>query len=424
MTGIPVDVERPERMLAVEPPWFVEWGNTIILSLLVLLLGAASAVRYPDIVRAPVIVSGRLRMADVIATSAGRVTILVGEDAQVAAGTVLAVIDNPVHTEDVAALKVAAERAADPAFVLPPPRSGTLGELEAPYAALLSARAAWERAADAAYRAGKTAALRADVARRAEMVHIHDGQVRLLENEVAVKRSALRRADTLYAQKLLSDADLDQARGLVAEAEQRVANERAAGVNNRIELGTAEQSLADLTRQFDQEHARALLALEESRRGLLAAIAAWGQRYTLVAPAAGRVSFHAAWASGQIVRAGDAMFTILPVEAGLSARAFLPRDGVAKVHAGQSALLKLDDFPFEEHGALRGVVVTVSPMAHDDRYAVTLRLPEGFRTTNGRVVEARAELRGTAEITTDDRTLFSRIFDRLRAARTAVERGI
>jgi multidrug resistance efflux pump len=418
MSDIAVDVERPQGMLANEPPWFVEWGNTIILTLMVLLLGAASAVRYPDVVRAPVIVSGHSKMADVVASSGGRVTILVAEDAEVAAGTVLAVIDNPVRAENVRALKTAAERLADPAFVLPPPQAGTLGELEAPYAAVLSARAAWERAADGAYRAERTASLRAAVARRDEMLHIHDGQVRLLENEIDTKRAALRRSAALHAQHLLSDADLDQVRGLVAEAEQRMANERAAGVSNRIELAAAEQALADLTRQFDQEHERALLALEESRRGLLAAIAAWGQRYTLVSPAAGRVSFHMAWASGQVVRAGDAMFTILPLEAGLSARAFLPRGGMARVHEGQSALLKLDDFPFEEHGALRGVVAAVAPMAHDDSYAVTLRVPEGFRTTNGRVVEARAELRGSVEITTDDRTLFSRVFDRLRAAKT------
>ncbi|MFP5246634.1 MAG: hypothetical protein ACLGH0_08060, partial [Thermoanaerobaculia bacterium] len=96
----------------------------------------------------------------------------------------------------------------------------------------------------------------------------------------------------------------------------------------------------------------------------------------------------------------------------------LPRAGIARVREGQHALLKLDDFPFEEHGAVRAVVTAIAPMAHDDRYAVTLRLPEGFRTTNGRVVDARAELRGAAEITTEERTLFSRVFDRLRAAKT------
>ncbi|MFP5247527.1 MAG: hypothetical protein ACLGH0_12615, partial [Thermoanaerobaculia bacterium] len=64
MSGIPVDAERGERMLTLEPPWFVEWGNTIILTLLALLLAAASTVSYPDIVRAPVIVTGRSHMTD------------------------------------------------------------------------------------------------------------------------------------------------------------------------------------------------------------------------------------------------------------------------------------------------------------------------------------------------------------------------
>jgi HlyD family secretion protein len=405
-----------ERMLPVQPPWFIEWGNTIILAMVLLLATAASFVRYPDIMRATVIVSAADRTAEVVAVSGGRVNILVREGDDVAAGAYLAVVDGPVRFDDVRRAKAAAEQAADvAAFVAPAVQAGSLGELEPPYARLLTAHTDWLKSADAAWQSRKLAELQAQITDQTEVQRTQEAQAKLLAGEVETYRADLQRLTNLHGQKLLSDTDLDAARARLSAAEQRLQTARGAAVSGRMRVGEAQQALADSTRQFQLDRTTSRLEFDESRRALLAAIATWEQRYVLVAPVAGRVTFHAAWNSGQIVKPGDPLFTIVPAEHSISARAFLPRAGAAKVRAGQHAIVKLDDYPFDEYGGLRAVIADVAPIARDDRYAVTLRFPEGFRTSFGKTLDTQAEMRGVAEITTEDRTLFGRLFDRMRA---------
>lgn len=405
-----------ERMLPVQPPWFIEWGNTILLGMLLMLAGISSFVRYPDIMRATVIVTGTERTADVVAIAGGRVMILVREGDEVADGACLAVIDGPVRFEDVRAAKSAAQQAVDVARFVPPPlQAQSLGELEPAYARLLSAHAEWLKSSDGAWQSRKLGELQAQIADQNEVQRTQEAQAKLLAAEVETYRADYQRMTNLHAQRLLSDTDLDAARARLSAAEQRLETARGSAVTGRMRSAEAQQALAEATRDFHLGRTQATLEFDESRRALLAAIAAWEQRYALIAPAAGRVTFHAAWNSGQIVKPGDALFTIVPREHSISARAFLPRAGAAKVRAGQRAIVKLDDYPFDEYGGLRAVVSDVAPVARDDRYAVTLRFPEGFRTSFNRTLDARAELRGTAEITTEDRTLFGRLFDRVRA---------
>lgn len=84
---------------------------------------------------------------------------------------------------------------------------------------------------------------------------------------------------------------------------------------------------------------------------------------TLIAPEAGVVQEIGQRSIGSVLREAEILFTLVPLDAALEAEVRVaPRDiGIVKV--GDEVRIKLDAFPFQQHGTARGRVATISPDA-------------------------------------------------------------
>lgn len=77
------------------------------------------------------------------------------------------------------------------------------------------------------------------------------------------------------------------------------------------------------------------------------------------APATGRVAAIPALV-GSAVENGGLIATIVPGDAELRARLFVPTRSIGKVHAGQPVALRYDAFPYQKYGSFKGRVIDVS----------------------------------------------------------------
>ncbi len=93
----------------------------------------------------------------------------------------------------------------------------------------------------------------------------------------------------------------------------------------------------------------------------------------------------------------------------------LDRTGLEKVSPGQKVNLKFENYPYLEFGIVRGVVGKVSSVPGGDSYETEIQLPDGLTTTFGKELEFRQELKGNAEIVTENISLLSRILDPVKA---------
>jgi multidrug resistance efflux pump len=141
-------------------------------------------------------------------------------------------------------------------------------------------------------------------------------------------------------------------------------------------------------------------------------LATWDQQHVLRTPIAGKITFFKVWTPNQYVKTDDPIFVVVPPVHSQYARASLPVLKAGKVRAGQAALIRLDEYPFEEFGQLRGTVEKVSEVALDKNYLLTIRLAS-LRTTTGFQLPLRTELSGTAQLVTEDRNIIQRIFSQV-----------
>jgi hypothetical protein len=85
------------------------------------------------------------------------------------------------------------------------------------------------------------------------------------------------------------------------------------------------------------------------------------------------------------------------------------------VQPGQAVHIRLDNFPWQEFGQLKGVVKSISAIPEEGNYLVEVALPQGLRTTYNRQLEFRQEMQGQAHIVVEDLRLLQRLVYQFRS---------
>lgn len=143
-----------------------------------------------------------------------------------------------------------------------------------------------------------------------------------------------------------------RAESLAIEArreEEEIARLLASGRLLRLEHETARQrDLVDAELRIAHLHED----LVQARRRLV--------RHRITAPVDGEVQDIGELAEGSFVQRGDWLMAVVPAGGGLEIRAWVRNRDVGFVKAGQTAIVKIDAFPFTRYGTTEGVVEGVS----------------------------------------------------------------
>jgi multidrug efflux pump subunit AcrA (membrane-fusion protein) len=418
---VPLHSEQVEDVLGVPPRWLVRWGNTLLAGALGTLLAMSWVVHYPDVVPARVVVTTLLPPSPVIARANGELTeVRVRSGDLVRRGDQLAIIRNAADPAAVFKVKALLDKwgadLSSPDLTQELPEGLALGELQPDYSTF---------ARD--YRS-----LKYDVAQD-PVSH----EIRYLEPQLQSQQQRLqslrRQRDNLLQQVNLAEREVQRSRELAAEhmvsnrevdtKQKDALTARQAVSTTEVDMSTAQvdidrisQSLANLRNQARSSREQLRITLSQSAKNLRSHLDVWERNYVLRAAADGRVNLFKVWADHQPVRDGDSVMTV--VHEGTQAlvgRVSMPISNSGKVQPGQAVHIRLDNFPWQEFGQLKGVVKSISAIPEDGNYLVEVALPQGLRTTYGRQLEFRQEMQGQAHIVVEDLRLLQRLVYQFRS---------
>ncbi len=188
------------------------------------------------------------------------------------------------------------------------------------------------------------------------------------------------RAARLHAAGQMAELDLLRAR---AEAERR----RAAADSARLAVTRLEreQRTAASDRAARIEGLRRELTAIEANAGTAAAgverLESEAERRLIRAPVDGRIGEVADLRPGAVVDEGDTLGAIVPVAALRVVAQFAPGAALGRIRPGQAARLRLEGFPWAQHGSVAAVVARVGSEVRDGRVRVELALRTGPRST-------------------------------------------
>jgi hemolysin D len=82
--------------------------------------------------------------------------------------------------------------------------------------------------------------------------------------------------------------------------------------------------------------------------------------FTITSPIDGTVQASALTTVGQVVASGTEVMRVVPTDAALEVEAYLPNRDIGFVSVGQTAVLKIEAFPFTRYGTVPGIVTSVA----------------------------------------------------------------
>lgn len=243
-------------------------------------------------------------------------------------------------------------------------------------------------------------------ARQADYESRREGTRRVME-EAARERKLL---EDLYKKEIVSLIEVTRARKAHSDAENRhkevvtqTGLERASTLSDTLkELASLRQTVKAAQDQLS--------------------------RTVLVSPMRGIVNTLKVTTIGGVVRPGEEILQIIPLDEELFVEARVRPEDIANVKTGQQATIKLSAYDYTIYGALKGEVTFVSPDTFKDErakdgnphYRVTLSVDMTHLTERQRGLEIRPGMQAAVELHTGSKTVLHYLTKPLYKSREAL----
>lgn len=400
------------EILGSVPRWSVRWGTSIVCAAVAVMIFLAWWIRYPETLAAQVSITSPEPPARVVARTSGKLVRVRVEDQQrVEAGTLLAVLESPGNPDTLIALQeqlTGTDSLSCKTAWHSTPNLGAVQEAYAAYQARCTEYLDY-LIQDAVTR--QQEALAAEQRETSVMLDIQTRQLRTFEERAALIQRDLRRMEKLRASGTVPEKALDDKRGELLEIRRAKEQLQAEIASTRVDATRLQRDVVSLATADAERRQSLRTQVEEAYQKALASLAQWEQDYTLRAPIAGRVSFFDYWSTSQVVAAGDEVMTIVPlgVEKAVG-KLRVPLGNAGKLAVGQPVHIRLDAYPYEEYGLLRGKVQRISLVPRQRSFAVEVELPMPLVTSSGKPLALMQDMEGQADIITQDTRLLERLF--------------
>lgn len=411
-----------QEILGTPPGWLVRWGSTVVFLGFMMMLLAGWFIRYPDVIKAGILLTTTAPPVEVVARTDGHVTRLFVRDTQVVRrDSVLAVIQSTAKYEDVRWLDKALvdwqNMGLNDLQLVDVPRNLELGELQPEYSTFVQNLENFQfgRIDKNASVNSNIGSINQQIARLWSSIQYDEKSKLRIQKQLDNARELFDRQDELYRSGLMSKSDFEKERQRVDDIERQY-DLLEDGINRKQnEIISLRKSINEVTFGEKEDVASATVRVRESLSALRSSLDKWKQTYLLTAPIDGRVSLNAGFFSvQQYVKAGEQVMSIVPPESReIIGRLALPINGSGKVVAGQKVIIKLYGYPYPEYGTLLGEVTSKALVPKDNQYAILVTLPKGLRTSYNKNIPFEQRLQGEAEIVTEDKRFLQRITEQV-----------
>ncbi|WP_370898545.1 HlyD family secretion protein [Chryseobacterium gossypii] len=420
LDNIELRSESVQDILTQPPHWMIRWGNTIIFIILILILIMSYIIKYPEFIPAPIIVTSQNPPEKLEARTNSKIEkIFIKNHQEVRKNDVLMVMQSTANYKDVLELKKIVDSIAPDQLSSFPLRETShfkLGELQGDYNSFAKAFQDEQLFTRLQPYAPENLAANQSISEYRVRIATLKQQKNLELAKYELSKKSYQRSQELFNQGVIAAVELENEKVKYIQAQQNLEN-------ITISLSQMEEAIANLhktksgaainTEKDKITYSSQTLQLFEQLRK---ALKQWEQNYLVVSSTDGVASFQQFYGENQFVKTGDVILSILPRnKEQLVGRMSVPSTNSGKIVPGEKVLIKLDNYRFQEYGIVEGKVQNIS-LSPDDKgnYYVDVILPKGLKTTYNKNLPFDKELKGSAEIVTQDLRLIERFFYQIR----------
>lgn len=412
--------EGVQDILTQPPHWMVRWGNTTILLIILLILLMSCLIKYPEFVPSTVIISSRNPPEKLEARINTKVEeIFVADHQAVSRGKILMVLQSTADYRDVIRLRGIIDSLGNKGLVYFPLSEVAgfkLGEIQGDYNAFAKALTDEQLYARLQPYSPDYAAANKSLAESRNRIHTLQQQKSLEETKYELSKREFDRYQELFKEKVVSAAELSQERMKFLQAGQNLESINITISQLQEGILSIEKTRSGATINAEKDKINLSSQTGQLFEQLRKSLNAWEQNYLLTSSVAGVVGFQQFIGKNQFVKTGDILLSVMPDDKDMLIGGLrVPATNSGKVKEGQKVLLKLDNYPYQEFGMVEGRVKNIANAPDKDgNYYVNIILPNGLQTSFHKTLPFDKELKGNAEVVTQDLRLIERFFYQLR----------
>ena len=406
----PIEIrsEEVQEIISHVPHGVTRWGLTVIFFVMLTLFSITWFIKYPDLLSAKVVITTTPAPVNLVSRMNGKITLLKQDNQPCQKDEVIALIQSNAEMNAVLNLEKDLENVGNIKTY------GSLGDLQTFYSSWINSQTAITLFHQTAAYEKQIEQLNRQLSTYQKLNKSLRVQQRISKQELDLALQKFNTDSILYVQKVTAAMDFNQAKTTWLQQQRAFRGIETNLISNELQVNQIQKQISDLELQKTEQQQKLELNLANATHELLAQIRKWKETYLITATGSGRVAYLGFLENEMFTEAGKPLFSIIPEVGALTARAELPAFGSGKVKVGQQVNIRLENYPFEQFGLLRGVITSISEIPNEQKYLVMIKLPEKLITTQKKPINFTQQLTGTTEIITEDLRLLERFFYQFR----------
>jgi multidrug efflux pump subunit AcrA (membrane-fusion protein) len=408
--------DEVNEIFAKIPSHLVRWGNTWILIVLIGLLTLAYFVKYPDVITGNAMLLSSNTPVNLVAQNNGKIHLLASNLSAVTTHSRIAYIgDDGANIDDMDSLYSLLKQSDVDSLKIEKNKLYSLGKLQNSWGRFVVDLESYQNYL-------KANPEQIGIANSGKQIQNNQLSEANLREQIGLKESQL----NFYINKLEKEKSLLQ-RGMISEREVQNTYSQVIEMENQLKVLSSQQiginrnnsdyqkQISELQATKFQSQNQKLTSLKQARISLIEEMEVWYKMNCFVAPFDGTVQYNLPIVDEQFITQATEIFTITPHQKNeIMCQVLIPMAGMGKVTLGQKVIVRLQHYPEEEFGILKGKIKAISPTANKEKnYIVNVSLDQGMKTSYGKEVAYQPNMEGTADIVTKDKSFLHRIFEQL-----------
>lgn len=413
--------EEVRDVLSAPPKSICQWGNTIVLCFIAVLLSISWFLKYPDIITTRIIITTQIPPEKLISRSSGRLEkILVANEQTIAKNIPLAVIENTANYQDVFKLKSITDslKITESNFIFPFEqfRVSQLGDISSAFAIFEKDYLAFRQNNDLRPYKIEGAAQSYEYIQVQQRLSLLIEQKEIANKEINIKKVEIERYKKLHDKGVIATQEWDTKNLDYLQFEKGLRNLNSSISQTKSALNDLDKGSKSTKINEVKDDINLFRSAIQSFNQLKKAISDWELAYVLRSSIAGEVSFLQIWKENQTITSGDNVFTVIPKnEINYIGKVKAASQNSGKIKKGQKVNIRLANYPDNEFGMLTGKIQYISPTPDKDgKLLIDVAMPDKLKTSYNKTIAFKQEMTGTADIITEDMRLIERILYQFR----------
>lgn len=411
-----IHTDDMQDIITTVPSWLLRWGITLFFSILVLIVGLAALIRYPDIVKSELKIDSPNSPKPVVSKISGKlVKLLVKENETVKAGEPLAYLESTANHDKVLNLLANLKELqmlvlqSKPVSNIYFNRADNLqfGELQSAYQVFFQEYLAYKSSIENGFDLKKKAYLQKDLTDLTRQKQQLDAQKNIQQKDLKLASDEYEMHKKLTQQKVETSAELRQEESKFLAKKSPLIQTESALITANNNYSAKEKEILELDNQIIEEKSKFLQALNS----LISQAEDWKSKYVLTSSQAGKLSYSGIVQENQVLAPNQEVFYVNPGNEEFFGEMAIPQNSMGKVREGQVVLIKLKSYPFEEYGMLKGRIKYIADVPYKDSVFIS---KVDFTIKNSsdmkKPIHLKQGMMANAEIVTQDATILQRIY--------------